>query len=624
MHMDRRGFLKGAISTGVLTAIPMLGPGPRAALPPQGGRAWNYIGVHYPTDALPGIAGSPTTIPIMPSLPDGAYYTAHDWHTSHADSYDPCTLEAPSPPDSVVAGSYVVNRFHAAATDEDSGDNAVGGIVYGTRTRPRRSLPDIMPAPAGTRVFIYGDGTPRPTAYDSHRKVDYDGWRSVDWVFEGNASNPCWIVGIDAPRVACNEVEILHSRHLIIDGVIFDADVYYGASITVNESAYITVRNSAQYGINHNGLFDVSQSQFVMYYNNEVAYTGYENGVFNSADRHGVRPLYGARYVWFVDCHIHSLSGDAMQSGNSANPNPQSESPHYIYFANNHCHHCGENAVDNKNSYHVVVSECYFHDFKPEYNPDGGTAVILSNNDEGPWTGYHWIIGCRIHDCENGIRDSSDQEGEVSYAIGNILYDIASGALVEQDSNRENHETVYWVNNTVHDCGYGYVRVRQQSTYTSYIEGNLFHRMRNCVFASMGGSGVRENNADAQVHVHYNLMFGNASDTPTSGWASWSDNIVGDGADEDPLLADPDSLNFALGEESPAINAILSQSQAFTHFRDLYGLDIRCDYLGNLRTSGNMDIGATERQGGNAPGLAPPNPPVLQISSIDNPLPVSG
>ncbi|MEJ2611090.1 MAG: hypothetical protein P8179_13665 [Candidatus Thiodiazotropha sp.] len=148
--------------------------------------------------------------------------------------------------------------------------------------------------------------------------------------------------------------------------------------------------------------------------------------------------------------------------------------------------------------------------------------------------------------------------------------------------------------------------------------------MRNCVFASMGGSGVRENSADAQVHVHYNLMFGNASETPTSGWASWSDNIVGDGADEDPLLADPNSLNFALGEGSPAINAILNQSKAFIHFRDLYGLDIRCDYLGNLRTSGNMDIGAIERQSGNAPGLAPPNPPILQISSIDNLLPVSG
>ncbi|MET0091858.1 MAG: hypothetical protein ABW068_17915, partial [Candidatus Thiodiazotropha sp.] len=235
--------------------------------------------------------------------------------------------------------------------------------------------------------------------------------------------------------------------------------------------------------------------------------------------------------------------------------------------------------------------------------------------DEGPWTGYHWIIGCRVHDCENGIRDSSDQEGEVSYAIGNVLYDISSGALVEQDSNREHHETVYWVNNTVHNCGYGYVRARQQSSYTSYLEGNLFHRMQHCVVASLGGSGVRENDADAQMHVRNNLMFGNASNTPISGWASWSENIIGDGANEDPRLVDPNHQNFTLGEGSPAIDAILSQSLVFTHFRDLYGLDIRCDYMGNLRTSGNLDIGATERQGNVAPGLAPPSPPVLLSSA---------
>ncbi|MET0091192.1 MAG: hypothetical protein ABW068_14455 [Candidatus Thiodiazotropha sp.] len=293
--MDRRSFLKGVVTTGILTALPGPGFGPRAALPPQGGRAWNYIGAHYPTDALPGIVGSPSTMPIMPRLPDGAYYTAHDWHVSHASSYDPCTVAVPTPPDSVRVGRYVVNRFHPTATDQDQGDNAIGGTVYGTPNRPRATLPDIMPAPAGIQVFIHGDGTPHPTAYNTYRKVDYDDWNSVDWVFDGDPDSPCWIVGINAPRVACNEVEILRSRHLIIDGVIFDADVYYGASITVNESEYITVRNSAQYGVNHNGLFDVSHSQFVMYYNNEVAYTGYENGVFNSADRHGVRPLYGAR-----------------------------------------------------------------------------------------------------------------------------------------------------------------------------------------------------------------------------------------------------------------------------------------------------------------------------------------
>ena len=609
--MDRREFLTGILSAGIMATLPLPRLSLKAALPPAGGRAWNYIGVHYPTDALPGIAGSLSTVPIMPTLPNGAYYTAHDWYSGNPDSYDPCTITAPTPPSTVTAGEYVVDRFHPNATDSDQGDNAIGGVVYGTTGRPRVSLPTIMPAPAGTKVFVYGDGTPRPTAYNVNRKVDYDGWRNVDWTFNGSASNPCWIVGIDVPRIESNETQINDSEHLIVDGIVFDTSVYYGSSFDLNGSRYITFRNSAQYGVNKNGLFDVNDSHFVMYYNNEVAYTGYEGGSHSGVDRHGVRPLYGSRYVWFVDCHIHAVSGDAMQAGNSANRNPQSESPHYVFFAGNHCHNCGENAIDNKNSYHVVVSECDFHDFKPEYNADGGTAVILSNNDEGPWTGYHWMIGCKVYDCQNGIRDSSDQEGEVCYVIGNVLYDIAGGALVEQDSNAGNHETVYWVNNTVHNCGHGYVRARQQRSYTSYMEGNLFHNVSDSVFASSGGSGVYENNADAQMHVRNNLMYGNASGTPTSGWASWSNNIVGDSPGEDPLLTDPNNRNFVLREGSPAIDGVTTESAAYQHFETMYGLNIRCDYLGNLRTSGNMDIGATESAGGGVPTLAPPSPPLL-------------
>jgi hypothetical protein len=318
--------------------------------------------------------------------------------------------------------------------------------------------------------------------------------------------------------------------------------------------------------------------------------------------------MYGSRFVWFIDSHLHSLSGDAMQAGNSANPNPQAESAHFVFFAGNHCHHCGENAVDNKNSYHVVISQCDFHDFKLEYNPDGGTAVLISNNNEGPWTGYHWIIGCTIHDCANGIRDSSDQEGEVNYIIGNVLYDLDSAALLEQDSNATNVETVYWVNNTVHNCGYGYMRARQQSSYTSYMEGNLFHNVTNAVFSSAGGSGIYENIADPQVHVRNNLMYGNASATRSTGWASWENNIVGDSANENPLLSNPGRLDFSLRQGSPALDAIATESVAYQHFQNLYGMDIRWDYLGNYRDSASMDIGAVE--GANT-GKFPPSPPVL-------------
>jgi hypothetical protein len=550
----------------------------------------------------------------MPVLPDGAFFTAHDWYAGNPNAYDPCTIPTPTPPQGVTEGVYIVDKFHPNATDSDSGDNAVNGVVYGSSGRPRATLPSIMPASAGTRIFVYGDGTPRPTAQNVNRKVDYSDWRTTDWTFDGSAAAPCWLVGIGHPRLECNGTQINNSTHLVVDGIVFDSSASNGSAFDLNGCRYITFRNSAQYGVNNNGLFDVNDSLFTMYYNNECAYSGHPFADYGFTDRHGVRPLYGSRYTWFVDCHLHSLSGDAMQAANSANSRPQGDSPHYVYFAGNHCHYCGENAVDNKNSYHVVISQCDFHDFRLEYNPDGGTAVILSNNDEGPWTGYHWIIGCTIHDCYNGIRDSSDQQGEICYVIGNLLYDIDNGALVEQDSNRSNQETVYWVNNTIHNCGYGYIRARQQSTYTSYMEGNLFHNVVNAVFASAGGSGTTANDPDAQMHVRNNLMYGNAAATSTSGWASWSDNIVGDGPGENPLLVNPSSLDFRLGTGSPALDAIITESISYQHFQRLYGMDIRWDYLGHYRSPTNMDIGAVEGGNSATPGLAPPSPPILLLS----------
>jgi hypothetical protein len=610
--MDRRDFITRVLPASVLTAISLPRVNLLAAPTISGGKAWGYIGVPYPTDALPGLSGQPSTIPLMPTLPNGAHYTAHDWYEGNADSYDPCTIATPTPPTVQTTNEYVVNKFASNASNSNAGG-------YGTVSEPRASLPptSVFQTP-GVKVFVYGDGTPRPTAYNVNRKVDYSDWTGSDIDGGGTAANPCWLIGIDEPRIDVREIS-LSGTHFIADSIVFDGSVYYSSTFNVVRSRYITVRNSALYGNNFNGMFDVSTDAiFTMFYNNEVAYDGYEGGTsgyggspFSGVDRHAVRPLYGSRYTWFVDCNIHSVSGDGMQAGNSANPNAQADSPHYVFFAGNHCHHCGENAIDNKNSYHVVISQCDFHDFQYNYNADGGTAVLISNNDEGPWTGYHWIIGCTVHDCANGIRDSSDQSGETNYIIGNVLYDISNAALVEQDSDQGNHEIVYWVNNTIHGCGRGYSRARQQSTYTSYMEGNLFHNITYSVFASAGGSGVYENVADGQVHVRNNLLYGNASDTPTTGWASWSNNIVGDSSSENPLLVNPSSLDFTLATGSPAINAIATESVAYQHFQSMYGEDIRYDYLGNYRGSTELNIGAVEGAGGSAVVIPPPSPPTL-------------
>jgi hypothetical protein len=124
------------------------------------------------------------------------------------------------------------------------------------------------------------------------------------------------------------------------------------------------------------------------------------------------------------------------------------------------------------------------------------------------------------------------------------------------------------------------------------MEGNIFSHLGLSVFASDGGAGLRENDADASMHVSHNLMYGNAAQTPTTGWASWSDNIVGDSAAEDPLFADTE--NFVLQAQSPALDAMPGESVAFQHFEELYGLDIRRDHLGTTCPVDDWNMGATQ------------------------------
>jgi hypothetical protein len=126
------------------------------------------------------------------------------------------------------------------------------------------------------------------------------------------------------------------------------------------------------------------------------------------------------------------------------------------------------------------------------------------------------------------------------------------------------------------------------------MQGNIFADLGYSVFASAGGSGIYEDAADSNMHVSYNLMHGNAGATPTAGWASWSDNIVGDSSAEDPLFGNAGSLDFTLQSNSPARKAMPAEPSAFQDFEDLYGLDIRRDYLGTVRPSNDRSIGATE------------------------------
>ncbi len=511
--------------------------------PPAGG--W-YPGIPYPTDDLPG--------GIMPTLPTPG--TQSGW------PYDPLTLELPE------TGSgenvYVVSV--------DGSDAAAGNGGSGTLDAPRRTIPtgDLGPS---AHLYIIGQGSEYGT-------VDFDVGDDDAWTCTGTADQPCFIVGIDGPRIG-RRLQIQGSEHVVVDGLSF-VDTPNGGrpwgSLNIASSRYITTRNvelrgsgASSSGGSAMGIQDV---EFLFSYRMHFEDLGSWETNPQDRDVHAWRPQYDNRYLWLIDSELFHIQGDGVQTGNSSNNGPQEASSHYVYIAGNEFYENYENAIDNKNSYHVVLSSNEVHDFfASEGMGANSTAIILSNNSEGPWTGYHWAIDNHVYAAGLAIRDSGSETDELNFAIGNVVHDVSTAFLqANNDPGRQ-----FWV---VHNSVFGAqvnLDVFQPGNGSSLVvEGNVF---QGGEIDTMGevDSTLRNNILfDVQVGGTWNVEVGNVA--------------------QDPQFADPGAGDLIPGPGSPAIDAFDAESEVFSLFEDLYGLDIRTDIAGTDRPAGaRWDIGAYEQ-----------------------------
>ncbi len=542
------------------------------------GGSWSYIGVPHPTDDLPE--------EIMPALPDGVNRQP-GW------PYDPTAIATPTWPGDGPHHYYV-------AHDGDDGTAGNGG--NGNPAAPRRSMPGYGPFPAGTLIFLEGDGTPLPTSETTNRRSDFPGWTSPNASLEMNPagtyadpSDIAWIVGIDRPRLTANaDTSLTNSHHVIFDGVILDgirsSDPNRSGRLRIGQSSHITFRNGAQYGEHADrggSLFDLNDADYVMYFNNEMAYAG-DFDAISAKDFHGVRPAYGNRWVWVIDNHIHHLSGDGMQTGNSNNTRPIGETSHYIYFAGNDCHDNRENAVDNKNSFHVVVSQNRLHDFTGAGGGgSNGTALILANDNEGPHSAYHWAIANEVRDSTHGIRDGGNSAApNKSFMIGNLVHDIAGAGLAAWHASPDQPGTEsHMVNNTVARCGSGIdINFWQPSNPTSVFIN------RNVIFECSEDIVIGGRNID-RYQVVDNVIFkaGGGERIDAEGRTQ---TVAGNLLGIDPLLVAPAANDLSLQAGSPARD-LTTEDPVYGLFESLYGIDIRRDFSGRPRPGdGTWDAGS--------------------------------
>lgn len=513
--------------------------------PPPPSASW-YPGIPYPTDDLPS--------GIMPTLPEPGAQPG--W------PYDPIAIALPE----LGTGDNV----WVVSVDGDDGNAGNGG--QGSVDAPRRSMPlgDLGPS---AHLFILGARSP-------HGTVDFDVGEDDTWTCTGTAEAPCFIVGIDTPRIG-RRIDLVGAGHVVVDGLSFterpsDVDRRWG-SFNVIDSHYITVRNVELRGDGTNSRggsgMSISGTEFLFSYRMRIHELGSWETNATGLDVHGWRPEYGNRYLWLIDSTLFHLQADGVQCGNSNNPNPQSETSHYVYIAGNEFYENYENAVDNKNSYHVITSSNEIHDlFGTEGMAANSSAVILSNNSEGPWTGYHWAINNHVYNTGLAIRDSGSELHELNYAVGNVIHD--ADVAFQQWNNNEGRE--FWVvNNSVYGATSNYDVFQPGNGSTTVLEGNIFH----------GGEVDTMSQIDSTLRN--NVLFG------VTVLGEW--NIEDGNLDQDPTYAAPANGDLTLSPSSPAIDAVVVESEVFTTFEQLYGLDIRLDPLGTSRPSGGAwDIGAYE------------------------------
>ncbi|MEM6995338.1 MAG: hypothetical protein AAF721_32815 [Myxococcota bacterium] len=504
-----------------------------------------YPGIPYPTDDLPG--------GIMPTLPTPGAQPG--W------PYDPIELELPEPTD--AANEYVIS---VAGSDQGAGN---GG--NGTMAAPRRTIP-LGALPASAKLFIIG-------ANSEYGTVDFDIGDDDSWQCVGTEGDPCFVVGIDGPRIG-RRVAVQGSSHFVIDGVsmVDNGDGRPWGSMNVVDSSYITVRNVEIRGNGQNSsggsAMSLSNVEFMMAYRMTFHEIGSWETNATDLDVHAWRPAYGNRYLWLIDSELFHIQADGVQSGNSNYQGPQSEVSHYIYIAGNEFYENYENAIDNKNSYHVVMSSNEIHDFYAGQGASGanGTAVIVSNNSEGPWTGYHWAVNNQIWNTSLALRDSGSESDERNFMVGNVIWNANTAILMA--NNGPNRES-WVVNNTAFGASTAFDVGQPGSNASVFLHGNILHG-GSLDTATQMTSELRDNILfDAQLDGQWDIDTGNLS--------------------EDPALVDPTAGDMSVAAGSAAVDGMSEPSEVYEIFDGLYGLDLREDLNGTPRPSGAAwDIGAVE------------------------------
>ena len=478
---------------------------------------------------------------------------------------------------------------------------------YGDIDSPRCTVPTELPA--GSVVEIHGGSYPSLVVNEA----------------KGNASQPIFIRGysrdsrptiVESPGIYISHASYLIVENLVTDGRSLSAERSSGGLVIRQPSDHVSVRyvESRNYpmpefcpkrkggvGCWFGTVWGVGADkkwkrdeiiEDIVLYKNHIHHNGdyvprYESG------RHAINVSGGTRRVWILDNVLEYNAEDGIQvywkKGGS-----RGEPAEKVYIGRNIIRNNGENAVDIKQAFDVIVSgnEMYgYHRTDFPASGSDGSAVVL--NDDAP-NDRLWIINNRIHDSSKAVR--SQTKGR-AYVIGNVIYGISDGKREPSSPGRaygvaiwsSSAKEFYALNNTIYDASGGIYANHGREIY-----------VRNNIVADLGltsnterGYHITLNRKNFSIiKVDHNLLFQGGGKIRLRGVKCEQGCILG----ESVRFVDEKGGDFSLQKDSPAIDAgARSNKDPFSVFELLYGLDIKQDLVGHGRPLGNsFDIGAYE------------------------------
>ena len=548
---------------------------------------------YVPDEGYAGIDGFKFVVSdgALASTPAAATIDVRPWQSP---------LGIPAPPigiqETAGAPTYFIDQNHPDATDD--------GNPTGTPQQPRLTIPAVLELAPGDVVQI---APGRYTLTPNELKIRGG----------GTAGNPAFVRGLSSTerptfdkRISFYQADgYIILEHLALTGT---ADVLTGIEIT-GAAHHIAVRHCELAGVTGSTIriFGAAPQgvQDIVLYNNLIHDNGDWLADFDQ-DYHGVAVGRYAARVWILDNEFCHNSGNGVQV--NASHKDYEDTTHHVYLGRNVSHHNKQSGLWTKFADHVIFSQNRCFAARPVY-PNPSSAGEGIGGQYGP--AHVWIICNEIHDCDNGIRFSSDEggggigQGEDIYILGNTIRDIRHSELDVTGQHMVPYDpddpwspgkalaiwhasaTKHIVGNTIHNVDGGIYVTRQDNAVI--IANNIFSQVDD--FQPGEGDlhiSIEQDSSAAISLAHHNLfedgarirwgsnqtiynVSGFETANPMQGWQNQEGS---------PSFANADTNDFRLNANSDAIDAGTAYA-AFQTFLDLYAIDIRTDLMGTERAA---------------------------------------